>query len=164
MWVNPWSRVGRPCCWQALTLATLTNAVANTYIRALDWGTSEWSATDILQAQAVADKLGLVSPVVEQPEFSLLRRDRVEREYSVVFGSQRGYGGALAMRALCPLGKCYIAFVCAYVCVRGCAQSLESLTVQNSTHYSHNVLCTRPWYPDGEIQRRHPGELTLHRF
>eukprot|EP00037_Helgoeca_nana_P007702 m.69968 g.69968 ORF g.69968 m.69968 type:complete len:468 (+) comp18452_c0_seq1:40-1443(+) len=60
--------------------------------KAMYWGTSEWSATDILQAQAVADKLGLVSPVVEQPEFSLLRRDRVEREYSVVFGSQRGYG------------------------------------------------------------------------
>eukprot|EP00035_Acanthoeca_spectabilis_P022526 m.444238 g.444238 ORF g.444238 m.444238 type:complete len:464 (+) comp19073_c0_seq1:90-1481(+) len=60
--------------------------------KAMYWGTSEWSATDIIQAVSVADRLGLVAPVVEQPEFSLLRRDRVEREYTPLFESPRGYG------------------------------------------------------------------------
>ena len=66
------------------------------FMGAIDWGTSEWSANEIMQAVAIADRLGLVAPVVEQPEYSLLRRDRVEREYSVVFDSPRGYGGKWA--------------------------------------------------------------------
>ncbi len=49
--------------------------------RALYWGTSEWSAERILEAAAIARREHLVPPVVEQPEYNMLHRDRVEREY-----------------------------------------------------------------------------------
>lgn len=49
--------------------------------KAFYWGTSEWSASEIADAWRIADKLGLVGPVVEQPQYNLLARDRVEQEY-----------------------------------------------------------------------------------
>lgn len=49
--------------------------------KAFYWGTSEWSASEIAEAWRVADKLGLVGPVVEQPQYNLLARERVEKEY-----------------------------------------------------------------------------------
>lgn len=49
--------------------------------KAFYWGTSEWSASEIADAWRIADKLGLVGPVVEQPQYNLLVRDRVEKEY-----------------------------------------------------------------------------------
>lgn len=45
------------------------------------WGTSEWSAQQITEAHAVARAHGLTPPTMEQPEYHLLHRDRVEREY-----------------------------------------------------------------------------------
>jgi voltage-dependent potassium channel beta subunit len=48
--------------------------------RALYWGTSEWTATQIAEAHAFATGNGLVAPVVEQPQYSLLHRERVERD------------------------------------------------------------------------------------
>ncbi len=45
------------------------------------WGTSEWSADDILQAHRVATENGLAPPVMEQPQYNMLVRDRVEKEY-----------------------------------------------------------------------------------
>ncbi|KAJ9262277.1 hypothetical protein DTO195F2_3664 [Paecilomyces variotii] len=45
------------------------------------WGTSEWTASEIADAWRIADRLGLVGPVVEQPQYSLLWRERVEKEY-----------------------------------------------------------------------------------
>jgi len=45
------------------------------------WGTSEWSASEISDAWRIADRLGLVGPVVEQPQYNLLVRERVEKEY-----------------------------------------------------------------------------------
>lgn len=53
------------------------------------WGTSEWSAEQIRHAQAVADRLGLVPPVVEQPQYNLLHRERVEVEYAPLYASVR---------------------------------------------------------------------------
>lgn len=53
--------------------------------KALYWGTSEWSAERILEAVAVCDRLGLRRPVMEQPQYNLLSRDRLEREYAPVF-------------------------------------------------------------------------------
>lgn len=38
------------------------------------WGTSEWSAAEILQAVGVADRLGLHRPVMEQPEYNIFAR------------------------------------------------------------------------------------------
>jgi voltage-dependent potassium channel beta subunit len=53
--------------------------------KALYWGTSEWSAADILGAWQIADKHHLHKPIVEQPEYNLFKRKRVEVEYARVF-------------------------------------------------------------------------------
>ncbi len=45
------------------------------------WGTSEWSAAEIAEARGVARGLGLAPPTMEQPEYSLLHREKVEGEY-----------------------------------------------------------------------------------
>lgn len=49
--------------------------------KVLYWGTSEWSADEIRAAWHIADRHHLHKPVVEQPEYSLLKRARVDREY-----------------------------------------------------------------------------------
>ena len=49
--------------------------------KVLYWGTSEWSAADIMRAHAVAREYGLVPPQMEQPQYNMLHRDRVEKEY-----------------------------------------------------------------------------------
>jgi len=48
---------------------------------ALYWGTSEWNAADIMRAHAIARELGLTPPQMEQPQYNMLHRDRVEKEY-----------------------------------------------------------------------------------
>ena len=53
--------------------------------KALYWGTSEWSADEIAQAWRYCDRLGLIGPVMEQPTYNMLDRDRVEREYSHLY-------------------------------------------------------------------------------
>ncbi len=47
----------------------------------LYWGTSEWSAADIMRAHGIARELGLTPPQMEQPQYNMLHRDRVEKEY-----------------------------------------------------------------------------------
>jgi voltage-dependent potassium channel beta subunit len=47
----------------------------------LYWGTSEWSAQQITEAYAVARSLGISAPVMEQPEYNLFRREKVENEF-----------------------------------------------------------------------------------
>jgi len=47
----------------------------------LYWGTSEWSAADIMRAHAIAREIGLTPPQMEQPQYNMLHRDRVEKEY-----------------------------------------------------------------------------------
>ncbi len=49
--------------------------------KAFYWGTSEWSAEEITRAVGVAHREHLIPPVMEQPEYNMFRRDRVEREY-----------------------------------------------------------------------------------
>jgi voltage-dependent potassium channel beta subunit len=49
--------------------------------RAHYWGTSEWSAADIRAAWEIAERHHLHKPVVEQPEYNLFNRRKVEREY-----------------------------------------------------------------------------------
>lgn len=53
--------------------------------KALYWGTSEWSAADIMGAWQIADKHHLHKPVVEQPEYNLFKRKRVEVEYARLY-------------------------------------------------------------------------------
>jgi voltage-dependent potassium channel beta subunit len=54
--------------------------------KALYWGTSEWSADEIRAAWEVADRHGWHKPVVEQPQYNLLHRRRVEEEYARLYG------------------------------------------------------------------------------
>jgi voltage-dependent potassium channel beta subunit len=49
------------------------------------WGTSEWSAAEIDEACAVADRLHLIRPIVEQPQYNLLTRTKVEYEFADLF-------------------------------------------------------------------------------
>ncbi|KAF3006655.1 hypothetical protein E8E13_008232 [Curvularia kusanoi] len=61
--------------------------------KALYWGTSEWLPSEIEEAWAVADKLGLIGPVVEQPGYSLLRREKVDDEFkNAKLFERRGLG------------------------------------------------------------------------
>jgi voltage-dependent potassium channel beta subunit len=53
--------------------------------KALYWGTSEWSADDIRAAWAVADRHHLHKPVMEQPQYNLFERRKVEREYARLY-------------------------------------------------------------------------------
>jgi voltage-dependent potassium channel beta subunit len=53
--------------------------------KALYWGTSEWSAAEIRAAWEVADKHHLHKPVVEQPQYHLFHRRRVEHEYGRLY-------------------------------------------------------------------------------
>jgi len=53
--------------------------------KAFYWGTSEWNPEEIAMAWACAERLGLIGPVMEQPEYSMIARDRVEREYALLY-------------------------------------------------------------------------------
>ena len=53
--------------------------------KALYWGTSEWSAEEIRAAWDIADRHHLHKPVVEQPQYNLLNRDKVEREFAPLY-------------------------------------------------------------------------------
>lgn len=51
----------------------------------LYWGTSEWSAAEIMEAHRVAAQLGLIGPSVEQPQYNILERERLEKDYVDIF-------------------------------------------------------------------------------
>ena len=53
--------------------------------KALYWGTSEWEAAAIAAAWHIADKHHLAKPVMEQPQYNLFHRERVEREYARLY-------------------------------------------------------------------------------
>ena len=53
--------------------------------RILYWGTSEWSAADIMRAYGLAREHHLTPPQMEQPQYNMLHRDRVEREYAPLY-------------------------------------------------------------------------------
>jgi voltage-dependent potassium channel beta subunit len=55
--------------------------------KVLYWGTSEWSAAEIAEAHAVARGLGLAGPAMEQPQYNLFVREKVEREYHRLYES-----------------------------------------------------------------------------
>ncbi|MHB1486306.1 MAG: potassium channel beta subunit family protein [Acidimicrobiales bacterium] len=54
--------------------------------KALYWGTSEWSASDIKQAWDIAERHHLHKPMMEQPQYNLLNRDKVETEFAPLYG------------------------------------------------------------------------------
>lgn len=51
----------------------------------LYWGTSEWSAAEILEAHRVAAQYHLIGPTMEQPEYNLFNRHKIENEYLQIF-------------------------------------------------------------------------------
>lgn len=53
--------------------------------KVLYWGTSEWSASEIMQAHYFAEKNHLVPPVMEQPQYNMLWRDKMEKEFLLLF-------------------------------------------------------------------------------
>jgi voltage-dependent potassium channel beta subunit len=68
--------------------------------RALYWGTSEWTADEIRAAWLVADRHHLHKPIVEQPQYNLLERRRVEREYARLYEDT-----GLGLTTWSPLGS-----------------------------------------------------------
>lgn len=51
----------------------------------LYWGTSEWSAAEIMEAHMVARDLRLIGPAVEQPQYNLFERQKMEVDYYTIF-------------------------------------------------------------------------------
>jgi len=51
----------------------------------LYWGTSEWSAAEIVEAHAVSKELRLVGPAMEQPQYNLFERQKMEHDYLPIF-------------------------------------------------------------------------------
>jgi voltage-dependent potassium channel beta subunit len=49
------------------------------------WGTSEWSPADIQEARDIADRLGLIRPIVEQSQYNIFERSKVEFQYSNLY-------------------------------------------------------------------------------
>ncbi len=57
----------------------------------LYWGTSEWSAQEIMEAHTVARDYRLIGPTMEQPQYNMFHRDKVEVEYEQIY-TTRGLG------------------------------------------------------------------------
>ena len=53
--------------------------------KVLYWGTSEWSANEISEAHRIARELRLVPPTMEQPQYNMFHRERVEKELSPLY-------------------------------------------------------------------------------
>ena len=51
----------------------------------LYWGTSEWSGVEIMEAHRAAQQYGLIGPAMEQPQYNLLERNKLENEYLSIF-------------------------------------------------------------------------------
>ncbi len=49
------------------------------------WGTSEWSAQEIMEAHMIARQNHLIGPIVEQPQYNMLERHKVEVEYAQIY-------------------------------------------------------------------------------
>src|ERR1051326_792216 len=60
------------------TVRAMSDLVAQGKV--LYWGTSEWSAREISEAYRIATQLQLVPPTMEQPQYNMFHRDRVEKE------------------------------------------------------------------------------------
>lgn len=53
------------------------------------WGTSEWSAPEIEEAYRISRELGLTPPSMEQPEYNMFARDKMEHEYLQLFDQEQ---------------------------------------------------------------------------
>lgn len=57
--------------------------------KVLYWGTSEWSAQEIMEAHEICSKHNLIKPTMEQPQYNMFHRQRVEIEYAQLY---KNYG------------------------------------------------------------------------
>ena len=55
--------------------------------KVLYWGTSQWSGAEIMEAHKVAQQYGLIGPTVEQPQYNMFERFKMEQDYLPVFRS-----------------------------------------------------------------------------
>lgn len=53
--------------------------------KVLYWGTSEWSAQEIMEAHMIAKQHHLIAPTMEQPQYNMLTRQKVEAEFSQIY-------------------------------------------------------------------------------
>lgn len=51
----------------------------------LYWGTSEWDASEIMEAISIAKQHHLIGPVMEQPQYNMMTREKLERDYLHLF-------------------------------------------------------------------------------
>lgn len=65
------------------TVWSMTNLIEQGKV--LYWGTSEWSAQQIMEAYSVARQYALIPPTMEQPQYNMLHRDRFEKEYERLY-------------------------------------------------------------------------------
>lgn len=65
------------------TVWTMHNLIQQGKI--LYWGTSEWSAQEIMEAHMVAKQYNLIGPTMEQPQYNMLHRNKVEVEYNQIY-------------------------------------------------------------------------------
>lgn len=65
------------------TVYTMDNLIRQGKI--LYWGTSEWSASEIMEAHLVAKQNHLIGPVMEQPQYNMFTREKMEKEYLHLF-------------------------------------------------------------------------------
>lgn len=65
------------------TVRALNHVIAQGKV--LYWGTSEWSADEIARAAAIAQHEHLIGPTMEQPQYNMFHRDRVEKEYARLY-------------------------------------------------------------------------------
>jgi len=62
--------------------------------QAFYWATSEWCVERIMEAFGVCDRLGLMRPIAEQCEYSMLHREKMEKEYVNIF-EKHNYGSTV---------------------------------------------------------------------
>lgn len=53
--------------------------------KVLYWGTSQWSGSEIMEAHRVAHQYNLIAPVMEQPQYNMFERNKVELDYLPVY-------------------------------------------------------------------------------
>jgi len=70
--------------------------------KSMYWGTSEWPATQIAEATLLARQLGLIAPIAEQPQYSMLHRTRFENEYFSLYKDYK-YGTTIWSPLACGL-------------------------------------------------------------
>lgn len=70
-------------CPMEETVWTMHNLIQQGKI--LYWGTSEWSAQEIMEAHVVAQKNNLIGPVMEQPQYNMFYRKKVEQEFAQIY-------------------------------------------------------------------------------